>query len=130
MAGAIILAGGQSTRIGQNKALLELDGIPLIKIMVNKLGEYFDNIYVVSEAVKIPILRPLIGDNKNDIIDLASEIGTYEISAQPYEDCCSLFLPLSPETHGKLDMILEEEKKLDVKKMIQTALDSVEIFNI
>ncbi|MEK7452715.1 MAG: tRNA uracil 4-sulfurtransferase ThiI [Patescibacteria group bacterium] len=93
-------------------------------------SQTLDNIYVVSEAVKIPILRPLIGDNKNDIIDLASEIGTYEISAQPYEDCCSLFLPLSPETHGKLDMILEEEKKLDVKKMIQTALDSVEIFNI
>lgn len=93
-------------------------------------SQTLDNIYVVSEAVRIPILRPLIGDNKNDIIDLAMEIGTYEISSQPYEDCCSLFMPASPETHGKLEKVLEMEKSLDVEKMINDAVNNAEILNM
>ncbi|MBI3671670.1 tRNA 4-thiouridine(8) synthase ThiI [Candidatus Azambacteria bacterium] len=93
-------------------------------------SQTLDNIFVISQAVSMPILRPLIGDNKNDIIDIATEIGTYEISSQPYEDCCSLFMPSSPETHGKLDMVLQEEKKLDIESMINDALNNVEIFKI
>ncbi len=91
-------------------------------------SQTLDNIFVIAESVKMPILRPLIGENKNDIIDLASEINTHDISAQPYEDCCSLFLPTSPETHGKIDMILQLEKKLNVEDMIKKAISEVEIF--
>jgi thiamine biosynthesis protein ThiI len=93
-------------------------------------SQTLDNIFVISEAVNMPILRPLVGDNKNDIIDKASEIGTYELSAQPYEDCCSLFVPGSPETHGKLDEILKIEKELNIDKMIEGSISKTEIVKI
>jgi len=93
-------------------------------------SQTLDNIFTISEAVKIPILRPLIGDNKNDTIDKALEIGTYELSAQPYEDCCSLFVPGSPETHGKLDEILEIEKGLNIDKMLEDSISKTEIVKI
>ncbi len=93
-------------------------------------SQTLDNIFVISEAVNMPILRPLIGDNKNDIIDRASEIGTYELSAQPYEDCCSLFVPGSPETHGKLDEILKIEEELNIDKMLEDSISKTEIVKI
>jgi len=106
------------------KALITGDSVAQVA------SQTLDNIFVISEAVKIPILRPLIGDNKNDIIDIASDIGTYELSAQPYEDCCSLFTPGSPETHGKLDVILKLEEGLGIDKMIEDSISKVEIVKI
>ena len=93
-------------------------------------SQTLDNIYVVSESVKIPILRPLIGENKNDIIDLATELETYELSAQPYEDCCSLFVPTSPETHGKIDKISKAEKSLNIDDMVNGTITEVEVVKI
>ena len=106
------------------KALITGDSVAQVA------SQTLDNIFVISEAVTIPILRPLIGDNKNDIIDVATEIGTYELSAQPYEDCCSLFVPGSPETHGRLDIILELEDALDIEKMIEDALSKTEVIKV
>jgi len=93
-------------------------------------SQTLDNIFAISDAVNIPILRPLVGDNKNDIIDRASEVGTYELSAQPYEDCCSLFVPGSPETHGKLKVIYKLEEDLDIDKMIEDSISKTEIVKI
>ncbi len=93
-------------------------------------SQTLDNIFVISEAVKIPILRPLIGENKEDIIELSKKIGTYEFSSQPYEDCCSLFLPKFPETHANLAKIVEMEKKLDILSMVSGAINKMEIWEI
>jgi thiamine biosynthesis protein ThiI len=81
-----------------------------------------------SNAVveKLPILRPLVGFDKTEIIDRAVKIGTYETSILPYEDCCTVFLPEYPATRPKLKDILREESKLDVEGLIEEAFKTME----
>ena len=76
-------------------------------------SQTLSNMNVISDASDMPILRPLVGYNKKDIINLATDIGTYEISILPYEDCCGFFVPKHPETKAKLDIIKECEKEID-----------------
>jgi thiamine biosynthesis protein ThiI len=78
----------------------------------------------------MPVMRPLIAMDKVDIMDLAKEIGTYETSIMPYEDCCTVFLPKHPTTKPKLDRILESESKLDCEALIEAAIEAKEIVNI
>lgn len=86
---------------------------------------------VVTDAcVKMPVMRPLIAMDKVDIMDKAKEIGTFETSIQPYEDCCTVFLPKHPTTKPKLERILESESRLDVEGLVATAVESVEVINI
>ncbi|MCQ2548185.1 MAG: tRNA 4-thiouridine(8) synthase ThiI [Clostridia bacterium] len=86
---------------------------------------------VVTDAVVTkPVMRPLIAMDKVDIMDMAKEIGTYEKSIEPYEDCCTVFLPKHPTTKPKLDRIIESESKLDVEALVEAAVDSQEIIQI
>ena len=85
---------------------------------------------VTDASVQMPVMRPLIGMDKVDIMDLAQEIGTYEKSIEPYEDCCTVFLPKHPSTKPRLDRILESEAKLDCEQLIKDAIASEEIVNI
>lgn len=64
---------------------------------------------VTDAAVKIPVMRPLIAMDKIDIMDKAKEIGTYDTSIMPYEDCCTVFLPKHPVTKPKLEKITNRE---------------------
>ena len=75
-------------------------------------SQTLSNIYAISDASDMPILRPLIGYNKKDIINLATDIETYKISILPYEDCCGFFVPKHPETKAKLDIIKDCEKDI------------------
>jgi len=70
------------------------------------------NIRATSDASKIPVLRPLSGMNKEEIINIATKIGTYNISIQPYEDCCSYFVPIHPITNANIEMIYKIESNL------------------
>lgn len=86
---------------------------------------------VVTDAcVKMPIMRPLIAMDKVDIMDKAKEIGTYETSILPYEDCCTVFLPKHPTTKPKLEKILDSESKIDCEALIDAALEAKEIVTI
>ena len=85
---------------------------------------------VTDASVQMPVMRPLIGMDKVDIMDLAQEIGTYEKSIEPYEDCCTVFLPKHPATKPKLDRILHSESKLDCETLIEAAVASEEIIEI
>ena len=85
---------------------------------------------VTDASVSLPVMRPLIGLDKVDIMDLAKEIGTYEKSIEPYEDCCTVFLPKHPVTKPKLEKILASEAKLDCEGLIDAAVASDEIVNI
>ncbi len=86
---------------------------------------------VVTDAVvDMPVMRPLIAMDKVDIMDKAKEIGTYDISIQPYEDCCTVFLPKHPATKPKLSKIENDESKLDVKALVDAAVASEEIIEI
>ena len=77
---------------------------------------------VTDSAVSMPVMRPLIAMDKVDIMDKAQEIGTFETSIQPYEDCCTVFLPKHPATKPKLEKILESESKLDCEALIDAAI--------
>ena len=77
-------------------------------------SQTLSNINVISEKAQIPILRPLIGYNKKDIINLANTIGTYDISILPYEDCCGFFVPKHPETKANLEIIKNVEKEIEM----------------
>jgi thiamine biosynthesis protein ThiI len=81
---------------------------------------------VTDNAVDMPVMRPLIAFDKVDIMDLAQKIGTFETSIQPFEDCCTVFLPKHPVTKPKLERILESESKLDKEALIQSALQTRE----
>ena len=85
---------------------------------------------VTDASVKLPVMRPLIGMDKVDIMDLAREIGTYEKSIEPYEDCCTVFLPRHPVTKPKLERILASEARLDAEGLIEAAVESDEVVTI
>lgn len=83
-----------------------------------------------SVVEQLPVLRPLVGFDKNEIIDRSVKMGAYETSILPFEDCCTVFLPDFPAIRPKLDEILREEAKLDVEGLIQEAFESVEKIKI
>ncbi len=85
---------------------------------------------VTDASVQLPVMRPLIAMDKVDIMDKAREIGTYETSIQPYEDCCTVFLPKHPATKPKLERILQSESKLDCEALIAEAVASRETIDI
>ena len=85
---------------------------------------------VTDASVKMPVMRPLIGLDKIDIMDLAKDIGTYDKSIEPYEDCCTVFLPKHPATKPKLERILASESKLDCEGLIREAIEKEEIVEI
>ena len=79
---------------------------------------------------QLPVLRPLIGFDKNEIIDRSMKMGAYETSILPFEDCCTVFLPDFPATRPKLQDIEREESKLDVEALIEEAFASIEKIEI
>ena len=85
---------------------------------------------VTDASVTRPVMRPLIAMDKTEIMDKAREIGTYEKSIEPYEDCCTVFLPKHPTTKPKLERILESESRLDCEALIQAAVESAETEDI
>lgn len=90
-------------------------------------SQTLENMAVVSRASDTLIFRPLIGENKEDIIELAEKIGTFDSSSRPYEDCCSLFVPKHPKTKARLEEVEAMENKLDVSKLIEEALAKTEV---
>ena len=74
----------------------------------------------------LPVLRPLCGFDKNEIIERSRAMGAYEISILPYEDCCTVFLPKHPVIKPKMKDVLEEESKLNVEELINEAMASIE----
>ncbi|UCH72033.1 MAG: hypothetical protein JSW62_00330, partial [Thermoplasmatales archaeon] len=101
-------------------------------IMGDSLGQVasqtLQNILVIDNAVKMPILRPLIGFDKEDVVRIAKKIGTYDLSIIPSNGCNAV--PNKPATSAKLDKILEEEKKIDIRKIINKGVDRKEEIKI
>ena len=85
------------------------------------------NLTVVDEAATLPFLRPLIGMDKVEITAEANQIGTYEISIEPDEDCCRLFVPPHPSTRANLNMVRRAEDQLDTQGLIKEAMGKIEL---
>jgi len=84
-------------------------------------SQTLDNLHVVYAVTKMDVLHPLIGKDKKEIIEQAKEIGTYEISIRPYDDCCSFLLADRPETHGNLGDIEAIERPINTEKLVRRA---------
>lgn len=94
-------------------------------------SQTMESLAVTDNAVHMPVFRPCIGMDKEEIVQISKRIGAYETSILPYEDCCTIFVPKHPKTRPELDEIIGAEKALDnLEEMIQTALAGDEIICI
>lgn len=93
-------------------------------------SQTLESMSVIENSAKFPILRPLVAIDKQDIVDLSKEIGTYDKSIEPYDDCCSIFAPDKPVTKPKLKYIERSEENLDIDRLVKEALDTIEIIKI
>lgn len=88
-------------------------------------------LHAISAAATMPILRPLAGFDKQEIVDLAKKIGTFDISIRPYEDCCTIFVAKHPETKPKTNIIEKIESHLtELDRYIQEAINNAEIIEL
>lgn len=92
-------------------------------------SQTMENIGQINSAVSLPVFRPLIGMDKEEIIELANKIGTYDVSIMPDEDCCQLFTPKNPVTRGKKEMVEKIESQFDVFDIVKEVLAESEVEN-
>ena len=90
-------------------------------------SQTLDNIRATDDAVDLPVFRPLIGTDKLEIIREAERLGSYEISSQDAPDCCTLFMPRSPETHAKLPVVREAGSALPVERWVAELVEAAEV---
>ncbi len=90
-------------------------------------SQTLENICVTDDAVRMPVFRPLIGNDKLEIIDEAKRIGTFEISSQDAPDCCTLFMPRTPATHARLEAVREAEAAFPVDRWIEEICAAAEV---
>lgn len=94
-------------------------------------SQTIESMTVIGEVIKdVPLLKPLVAFDKVDTIEISKKIGAFDISIQPYEDCCTVFLPKTPVTRPKLAKTLREENRLDVDALMQEALQTLELIEI
>ncbi|MCI8428405.1 MAG: tRNA 4-thiouridine(8) synthase ThiI [Lachnospira sp.] len=91
-------------------------------------SQTIQSLYCTNEVCTMPVFRPVIGFDKQEIIDLSEKIGTYETSIQPFEDCCTIFVAKHPVTKPNLNVIKKDEKQLDdcIEELYKKAIDTVE----
>ncbi len=95
-------------------------------------SQTMQSLFVTNEVCELPVFRPCIGLDKNEIVQIAEKIGTYETSILPYEDCCTIFVAKHPVTKPKLDVIKKSERNLDdcIDALMQTAVETTEEIKI
>src|SRR5579863_2711791 len=98
----------------RNRALALATGDSLGQVASQTLR----NLVAVDEAAAMPIFRPLIGADKIDILATAKKIGTYDISSEPFHDCCPVFLPRSPELSANMQQLVDAEANLDIPELV------------
>ena len=123
----IILYRRMMMRVAQEIARREGAGALVTGESLGQLAsQTLDNIRVVDNVAEIPVLRPLIGSDKLEIIEQAKILDTFDISSQDAPDCCTLFMPRSPETHAKLEEVLEAERAFPIEEWVSELADCAE----
>lgn len=90
-------------------------------------SQTLQSLSVIENAIDMLVLRPLIAMDKNEIIQISKELGTYETSILPFEDCCTVFTPVAPVIKPKLDKVEHYEAKLDIEALVQKAIETAEV---
>ena len=93
-------------------------------------SQTLESITSTNSVATLPVFRPLIGFDKDEIIEIAQKIGTFETSILPYEDCCTIFLPKKPVTKPRLSAVEKVESALDVETLVNNALRDIEVVEI
>ena len=88
------------------------------------------SMYAINHVTATPVLRPLLTLDKEDIIKKAKELGTFETSIQPYEDCCTIFTPKNPVTEPDFDKVIKYESVFNFDEMIENAVENIETLTI
>lgn len=92
-------------------------------------SQTMEGLMVSNDVADRPVFRPLIAMDKIDIMDISRDIGTYETSILPYEDCCTIFVPKHPKIKPKVDLIRKSESILNIDRLVQECIDNMEIYN-
>lgn len=92
-------------------------------------SQTMEGLMVSNDVADRPVFRPLIAMDKIDIMDISRDIGTYETSILPYEDCCTIFVPKHPKIKPRVDLIRKSESILDIDRLVQECIDNMEIYN-
>ncbi len=90
-------------------------------------SQTLENMCVIERASSLPIFRPLVGMDKNEIVEQARKLGTFETSIVPDQDCCTLFVPPHPETHADLGEVEAVESRFEIEKMVADAVNRTEV---
>lgn len=93
-------------------------------------SQTLESMFAINDVTTMPILRPLLSMDKNQIIKIARDIGTYKLSILPYEDCCTVFTPPSPRTKPNLEKTRKYEKLIDVKSLVHKAVANTKVTRI
>ncbi|MGB6199811.1 MAG: tRNA uracil 4-sulfurtransferase ThiI [Candidatus Acidiferrales bacterium] len=121
----ILLYRRMMLRIAERMALVDrAQGIISGDSLGQVASQTLHNMVAVGDAVRMPVFRPLAGDDKQEILAIAQKIGTYEISAEPFHDCCPLFLPRTPALHALAEELDQAEARLDVPALARRGAES------
>ena len=89
-------------------------------------SQTLENLVSIEKVISIPVLRPLIGFDKEEIVHISKKINTYPLSILPFEDCCTLFVPKHPVTRPKAEELEKAEEKLPLDELLASCLDNIE----
>ena len=123
----VLLYRRMMIRIAQRvAALADAEALVTGESLAQVASQTLTNLRTIEAIADIPILRPLIGDDKADIIAKAEQIGTFGVSTLPHQDCCSLFVPKHPATRASLAEVEKAEEGLDIATLVETAMNGIE----
>ena len=123
----VLLYRRMMTRIAQYVAAMEnAEALVTGESLAQVASQTLTNLRSIEAIADIPILRPLIGEDKSEIIEKAQRIGTFDVSTRPHQDCCSLFVPKHPATRASLTDLADAESGLDIEALVEEALNNLE----
>lgn len=93
-------------------------------------SQTMESMHAINDVTNFPVIRPLIAMDKEAIIEIAQQIESYDISIRPFEDCCTIFVPIAPKTKPKREKVILFENKLDVTKEIEEIMKTIEVVTV
>lgn len=122
---AMMRAGEMIAKKDEAMALITGDSVGQVA------SQTMEGIFAINAVCELPVLRPLAGMDKQEIVDLAQKIGTFEISARPYEDCCTVFVAKHPVTKPRLNYIEKSERRLtELDRLLEESVQNAEIIDL
>ena len=123
----VLLYRRMMTRIAQRVAtMVDAEALVTGESLAQVASQTLTNLRTIEAIAEIPILRPLIGEDKAEIITKAQRIGTFDVSIRPHQDCCSLFVPKHPATRASLSDLAHAESELAIDTLVEDALNNLE----